>query len=313
MRLTPEQQDEVAGQRGETRPTRRATVPALEKMLYEPVPVLDHGFIRVVDYMGDDAAIVQAARVSYGRGTRRTSEDQGLINYLMRHRHTTPFEMCEIKYHVKLPIFVARQWIRHRMANVNEYSGRYSILDNEFYLPAPEHLAAQATTNRQGRGTLLDGAAAQHVLDLLREDAQRAYRGYVELLNEDTAGTPIDPSRPGLARELGRMNLSLNFYTQWYWKTDLHNLMHFLSLRADPHAQYEIRAYAEAMLGTLARWVPMTYAAFLEYRMNAALLSATGLSVIRRLLAGERVDQPSSGLSAREWRELMAILSRVSG
>ena len=313
MRLTPEQQDEVAGQRGETRPTRRATVPALENMLYEPVPVLDHGFIRVVDYMGDDAAIVQAARVSYGRGTRRTSEDQGLINYLMRHRHTTPFEMCEIKYHVKLPIFVARQWIRHRMANVNEYSGRYSILDNEFYLPAPEHLAAQATTNRQGRGTLLDGAAAQHVLDLLREDAQRAYRGYVELLNEDAAGTPIDPSRPGLARELGRMNLSLNFYTQWYWKTDLHNLMHFLSLRADPHAQYEIRAYAEAMLGTLARWVPMTYAAFLEYRMNAALLSATGLSVIRRLLAGERVDQPSSGLSAREWRELMAILSRVSG
>ena len=313
MRLTPEQQDEVAGQRGETRPTRRATVPALEKMLYEPVPVLDHGFIRVVDYMGDDAAIVQAARVSYGRGTRRTSEDQGLINYLMRHRHTTPFEMCEIKYHVKLPIFVARQWIRHRMANVNEYSGRYSILDNEFYLPAPEHLAAQATTNRQGRGTLLDGAAAQHVLDLLREDAQRAYRGYVELLNEDAAGTPIDPSRPGLARELGRMNLSLNFYTQWYWKTDLHNLMHFLSLRADPHAQYEIRAYAEAMLGTLARWVPMTYAAFLEYRMNAALFSATGLSVIRRLLAGERVDQPSSGLSAREWGELMAILSRVSG
>ena len=313
MRLTREHQDEVAGQRGETRPTRRATVPALEEMLYEPVPVLDHGFIRVVDYMGDDGAIVQAARVSYGRGTRRISEDQGLINYLMRHRHTTPFEMCEIKYHVKLPIFVARQWIRHRMANVNEYSGRYSILDNEFYIPAPEHLAAQATTNRQGRGTLLDGAAAQHVLDLLREDAERAYRGYVELLNEDAAGTPIDPSRPGLARELGRMNLSLNFYTQWYWKTDLHNLMHFLSLRADPHAQYEIRAYAEAMLGTLARWVPMTHAAFLEYRMNAALLSATGLSVIRRLLAGERVDQPSSGLSAREWRELMAILNRASG
>jgi len=313
MRLTPEQQDEVAGQRGETRPTRRATVPALEKMLYEPVPVLDHGFIRVVDYMGDDAAIVQAARVSYGRGTRRTSEDQGLINYLMRHRHTTPFEMCEIKYHVKLPIFVARQWIRHRMANVNEYSGRYSILDNEFYLPAPEHLAAQATTNRQGRGTLLDGAAAQHVLDLLREDAQRAYRGYVELLNEDAAGTRIDPSRPGLARELARMNLSLNFYTQWYWKTDLHNLMHFLSLRADPHAQYEIRAYAEAMLGTLARWVPMTHAAFLEYRLNASLVSASALGVIRRLLAGETVAPEASGLSRREWRELMAVLGRASG
>ena len=233
MRLTPEQQDEVAGQRGETRATRRATVPALEEILYEPLPVLDRGFIRVVDYMGDDAAIVQAARVSYGRGTRRTSEDQGLINYLMRHRHTTPFEMCEIKYHVKLPIFVARQWIRHRTANVNEYSARYSILDNEFYLPAPEHLAAQAAANRQGRGKVLEGDAAQRVLDLLRRDAERAYAGYTELLNEDGSGTPIDPTRPGLARELARMNLSLGFYTQWYWKTDLHNLMHFLSLRAD--------------------------------------------------------------------------------
>ena len=310
MRFMREQQNEVASQRGKTRPTRRATVPALEETLYEPIPVLDHGFIRVIDYMGDDEAIVQAARVSYGRGTRRTSEDQGLINYLMRHRHTTPFEMCEIKYHVKLPIFVARQWIRHRTANVNEYSGRYSILDHEFYIPAPEHLAAQATTNRQGRGTILEGAAAQHVLDLLREDAERAYRGYVELLNEDAAGTPIDPSRPGLARELARMNLSLNFYTQWYWKTDLHNLMHFLSLRADPHAQYEIRAYAEAMLGTLARWVPMTYAAFLEYRMNAALISATALAVIRRMLAGETVTPEASGLSRREWRELMQVLGR---
>jgi thymidylate synthase (FAD) len=313
MRLTPEQQDEVAGQRGETRPTRRATVPALEEMLYEPLPVLDRGFIRVVDYMGDDAAIVQAARVSYGRGTRRTSEDQGLINYLMRHRHTTPFEMCEIKYHVKLPIFVARQWIRHRTANVNEYSARYSILDNEFYLPALEHLAAQAVTNRQGREKLLDGVAAQRVLDLLRRDAERAYAGYTELLNVDDSGKPIDPTRPGLARELARMNLSLGFYTQWYWKTDLHNLMHFLSLRADRHAQYEIRAYAEAMLGTLARWVPMTHAAFLEYRMNAALISAGGLAVIRRLLAGETVVQPESGLSGREWRELMALLGRASG
>jgi thymidylate synthase (FAD) len=313
MRLTWEQQDEVAGQRGETRPTRRATVPALEETLYEPVPVLDHGFIRVIDYMGDDEAIVQAARVSYGRGTRRTSEDQGLINYLMRHRHTTPFEMCEIKYHVKLPIFVARQWIRHRTANVNEYSGRYSVLDNEFYIPAPEHLAAQAMTNRQGRGTLLEGAAAQHVLDLLQEEAERAYRGYADLLNEDATGAAIDPSRPGLARELARMNLSLNFYTQWYWKTDLHNLMHFLTLRGDLHAQYEIRAYAEAMLGTLARWVPMTHAAFLEYRLNAALVSASALGVIRRLLAGETVAPEASGLSQREWRELMAVLGRASG
>jgi len=310
MRLTPKQQDEVAAQRSETCQTLRATVPALEEILYEPLPVLDHGFVRVIDYMGDDAAIVQAARVSYGRGTRKVSEDRGLINYLMRHRHTTPFEMCEIKYHVKLPIFVARQWVRHRTANVNEYSARYSILDKEFYIPAPEHLAVQATTNRQGRGAAIDGEAAKRALDLLRRDAEAAYAGYAALLNEDPSGAPIDPGRPSLARELARINLSLGFYTQWYWKTDLHNLLHFLSLRADPHAQYEIRAYAEVMLDTLKRWVPMTYAAFLEYRMNAALISATGLMVIRRMIAGEPVDQLSSGLSPREWRELMAALER---
>ncbi len=288
-------------------------MPALEEILYEALPVLDHGFVRVIDYMGDDGAIVQAARVSYGRGTRRVSEDRGLINYLMRHRHTTPFEMCEIKYHVKLPIFVARQWIRHRTANVNEYSARYSILDNEFYIPSPEHLAAQSAANRQGRDQIIEGEAARRVLDLLRDDAERAYAGYAELLNEDETGTPRDPSWPGLARELARMNLSLNFYTQWYWKTDLHNLLHFLSLRADPHAQYEIRAYAETMLETVKRWVPLAHAAFLEYRLNAATISAIGLAVLRRMLAGEKVDQPSSGLSPREWRELMAVLGREKG
>jgi thymidylate synthase (FAD) len=308
MRLTPEQRDDITTQEANSNRTRRATVRALEEILYKPLAVLDHGFVRVVDYMGDDAAIVQAARVSYGRGTRKTSEDQSLINYLMRHRHTTPFEMCEIKYHVKLPIFVARQWIRHRTANVNEYSARYSILDKEFYVPAPEHLAAQTTTNRQGRGAVIEGEAAQWVLDLLRRDAEHAYAGYTRLLNQDASGLPVDPERPGLARELARINLTLGYYTQWYWKTDLHNLMHFLSLRADPHAQYEIRAYAEVMLGILERWVPIAHAAFLEYRMNAAVISATGLSVIRRLLAGQQVSQASSGLSAREWRELMTVL-----
>jgi thymidylate synthase (FAD) len=311
MPLTSEQQEEIAAERAATRPTRRATVAALEEILYAPLPVLDHGFVRVLDYMGDDGAIVQAARVSYGRGTRRVNEDRGLINYLMRHRHTTPFEMCEIKYHVKLPIFVARQWIRHRTANVNEYSARYSILDNEFYIPEPHHLAMQATVNRQGRGAVIEGEAAQRVLDLLRADSERAYAGYSELLNEDGSGAPVDPARPWIARELARMNLSLNFYTQWYWKIDLHNLLHFLSLRADPHAQYEIRAYAEAMLQTVQRWVPIAYEAFLEYRMNSALVSATGLAVIRRLLAGEAVDQAASGLSMREWRELMAMLGRA--
>jgi len=244
MRLTEDQTAEIAALRAQNAPTVRPTVPALEALLYQAIPVLDHGFIRVIDYMGDDAAIVQAARVSYGKGTRRVSEDAGLIRYLMRHRHSTPFEMCEIKYHVKLPIFIARQWIRHRTANVNEYSARYSILDREFYIPAPEHLAAQSAVNRQGRGDVLDGAEAAHVLDLLREDATRTYDHYAEMLNEDEAGAARDPSRQGLARELARMNLTLNTYTQWYWKTDLHNLFHFLSLRADAHAQYEIRAYA---------------------------------------------------------------------
>jgi len=308
--LTSQQAEEIAQARAQRHETRRPTVPALEEVLYTAMPVLDHGFVRVVDYMGDDGAVVQAARVSYGRGTRKVSEDAGLIKYLMRHWHSTPFEMCEIKYHVKLPIFVARQWIRHRTANVNEYSARYSILDREFYIPTPEHLAAQSSVNRQGRGEVLTGDEAARVLDLLREDAGRAYDHYEEMLNVREDGTPIDPDRRGLARELARMNLTLNTYTQWYWKTDLHNLMHFLRLRADPHAQYEIRAYAEVMIDTLARWVPLTFEAFKEYRLGAVSLSATGLAVVKRMLAGEAVTAESSGLSKREWTELMTALDR---
>ncbi len=310
MPLTQDQKTEIERQRAETQPTRRATVPALEEILYQPVPVLDHGFVRVIDYMGDDAAVVQAARVSYGKGTKRVSEDRGLIQYLMRHRHTTPFEMCEIKFHVKLPIFVARQWIRHRTANVNEYSARYSILDKEFYIPAPDQLAAQSVKNRQGRGDLLEGEEAARVLELLRRDAETAYASYAEMLNEDEAGAVTDGKRQGLARELARMNLTLNFYTQWYWKTDLYNLMNFLSLRADAHAQYEIRVYAEAMLGMLARWVPMTAEAFNQYRMGGAHLSEKGLDVVKRLIGGEAVTQADSGLSKREWAELMEALGR---
>ncbi len=311
MRLTAEQQTEIDAQRDAAAPTRRATVPALEEMLYCALPVLDHGFVRVIDYMGDDGAVVQAARVSYGRGTRRVSEDAGLIRYLMRHRHSTPFEMCEIKYHVKLPIFVARQWIRHRMANVNEYSARYSILDREFYIPEPEHLAAQSSSNRQGRGAVLEGEEAAAVLDMLRHDAALTYDHYAHMLNEGADGTAVDPARQGLARELARMNLTLNTYTQWYWKADLHNLLGFLSLRADSHAQFEIRAYADAMLGTVRAWVPATFEAFQDYRMGAATLSAQMLAVVRRMLAGEGVDQPGSGLSKREWTELLEILGRA--
>jgi thymidylate synthase (FAD) len=310
MPLTPEQQAEIDRQRAETQPTRRAVSPGLEEILYQAIPVLDHGFVRVIDYMGDDAAVVQAARVSYGKGTKKVNEDRGLIHYLLRHRHTTPFEMCEIKYHVKLPIFVARQWIRHRTANVNEYSARYSILDNEFYVPAPEQLAAQSSTNRQGRGDVLPPDQAARVLDLLRRDAAEAYRGYVEMLNEDDAGKVIDEKRTGLARELARMNLSLNFYTQWYWKIDLHNLLNFLSLRADAHAQYEIRVYAEAMIATLEKWVPITAEAFRQYRLGGAHLSANALAVVKKLLAGEKVTQESSGLSKREWTELMRVLEK---
>jgi thymidylate synthase (FAD) len=310
MRLTEQQAAEIETARAQRAETARPTVAALEAMLFEATPVLDHGFVRVIDYMGDDSAIVQAARVSYGRGTRRVSEDAGLIRYLMRHRHSTPFEMCEIKYHVKLPIFVARQWIRHRTANVNEYSARYSILDREFYLPAPEHLAAQSVANRQGRGDVLAGEEAALVLDMLREDAIRCYDHYADMLNEDEAGAPRDPARQGLARELARMNLTLNTYTQWYWKIDLYNLFHFLSLRADAHAQYEIRVYAEAMLRSVAAWVPVAHQAFLDYRLGAVTLSAQMLTAVKRMLAGEKVDQANSGLNRREWAELMAALGK---
>ena len=310
MALTPEQIAEVAEAASHRMPTARPVVPALEAMLAQAIPVLDHGFIRVVDYMGDDAAVVQSARVSYGRGTKAANEDRGLIRYLMRHRHSTPFEMCEIKYHIKLPIFIARQWIRHRTANVNEYSARYSVLDREFYVPQPEQLAAQSSDNRQGRGAVLQGAEAERVLRLLRDDATQTYDHYLEMLNEDEAGQPRDAARSGLARELARMNLTLNTYTQWYWKTDVHNLLHFLSLRADGHAQYEIRVYAEAMLKTVQAWVPHCYEAFADYRMGAVTMSSQMLSIVRRMLAGEVVEQAGSGLSKREWRELMETLGR---
>ena len=304
-RLSPVMLAEIEALRARTHDTRRTTVPDMEDILHVPFPVLDHGFVRIVDYMGDDGAVVQAARVSYGRGTRQVREDRGLIRYLMRHRHTTPFEMCEIKVHVKLPIFVARQWIRHRTANVNEYSARYSVLDREFYIPAPEHLAAQSSDNRQGRGLVLEGEEAAEVLDILSADATRCHENYERMLESDnTDAKDGEAGRRGLARELARMNLTLNTYTQWYWKVDLHNLMHFLSLRADPHAQYEIRVYAEVLLDLMARWVPIVHEAFEDYRRGGIFLSRPAAEVLRRHLSGEAVAQADSGLSPREWREL---------
>jgi thymidylate synthase (FAD) len=305
MPLTPDQLAEIEAARATPRPTLRAVSEGMEAHLYRAHEVLDHGFIRVIDYMGDDAAIVQAARVSYGAGTKHVSNDEGLIRYLMRHWHSTPFEMCEIKLHVKLPVFVARQWIRHRTANVNEYSARYSILDREFYIPAPEHLAAQSTVNNQGRGEVLTGDEAARVLEMLKSDAGRAYDHYQAMLSQD--------GQQGLARELARMNLTLNAYTQWYWKTDLHNLFHFLSLRADAHAQYEIRVYAEAMMEAVEAWVPIAAGAFKDYRLGAVTFSAQMLAILRRMVAGEAVAQEGSGLSKREWRELMDALGRADG
>ncbi len=336
MSITPEQQAEIDALREERHETRRATVPAVEEILYQPIDVLDHGFVRVVDYMGDDAAIVQAARVSYGRGTKRTRDDQGLINYLMRNAHTSPFEMCEIKLHVKLPIFVARQWIRHRMANVNEYSARYSVLDREFYIPRGEQLAIQSATNNQGRGTTGAGeqlalgsvpvpqaaserrparrrktraeqvaemqraeatrVEAQRFQEPMTADAQRSFDQYDRLLDD------------GLTRELARIGLPLSTYTQWYWKTDLHNLLHFLALRGDAHAQWEIQEYARVVLDIVERWVPLTANAFHRYRVGGARLSAEGLSAVKRMLAGEEIDPAELEMSPREWRELKETL-----
>jgi thymidylate synthase (FAD) len=299
MPLTPDQIAEIEALRATPRPTLRAVSEGMEAHLYKAHEVLDHGFVRVIDYMGNDAAIVQAARVSYGAGTKKVNDDSGLIRYLMRHWHSTPFEMCELKLHVKLPIFVARQWIRHRTANVNEYSARYSIMDREFYIPEPQHLAAQSTVNNQGRGAVLEGAEAARVLEILKSDAARSYDHYEAMLCQD--------GQQGLARELARMNLPANIYTQWYWKVDLHNLFHFLRLRADAHAQYEIRIYAEAIAKVVADWVPVAYGAFEDYRMGGTTLSAKAMAVLKRRLAGETVTQEESGMSKGEWREFVEV------
>ena len=288
--------------------TLRPISKSLEKMLFKPLKVLDKGFIRVVDYMGNDDSIVQAARVSYGKGTKKKSQDEGLIRYLLRHRHTTPFEMCEIKLHVKLPIFIARQWIRHRTANVNEYSARYSILEDEFYIPKTENLAMQSSTNKQGREGEINLTLAKKIISILNEDSKRCYDNYTWMLNEKD-GKNFDNNRSSLSRELARINLTLNTYTEWYWKVDLHNFMHFLALRADKHSQYEIRAYAEILLKILKSWVPVTFKAFCSYRLNSAELSQEALEVIKKLIKGNKVKFSDTNLSKREWEELNFLIN----
>ena len=304
MAVNKDQLSEIEELRHSKSETLRSTVPELENILYQPFEVLDHGFVRVIDYMGDDSAIVQSARVSYGKGTKQISNDKGLIKYLMRHRHSTPFEMCEIKFHIKLPIFIARQWIRHRTANVNEYSARYSILDKEFYIPSMENVAAQSTINNQGRGEVLSSDEAAEVISILKKDAEQTYANYETLLNENPDGESIDSSKPGVARELARMNLTLNTYTQWYWKIDLNNLLHFLALRADAHAQYEIRVYADIMMDIVKKWVPIAADAFEDYRIGGTEVSAKEINLLKKLLKGEKVLFEDEGISKREWSEL---------
>jgi thymidylate synthase (FAD) len=308
--LSDEHISEINSLRENSNTTIRPVADGIEKILYQVFPVLDHGFIRVVDYMGDDQAVVQAARVSYGKGTTRVSEDRGLIRYLMRHRHSTPFEMCEIKLHVKLPMFIARQWIRHRTASINEYSARYSVLDKEFYIPNTKDLAVQSKSNRQGRGEVLSKNDSKEALEMLKRDAEKCFETYEYLLNEKSNGNIIDKNRDGLARELARINLTLNTYTQWYWKTNLHNLMNFIYLRADSHAQYEIRAYANIIYEIMKAWVPITAEAFNSYRSGSVELSSEAMSVIKLMIAGNKIDQKSSGLSLREWNELMHNLDK---
>lgn len=285
--------------------TFRPVAEGMERHLDVYHPVLDHGFIAVKDYMGDDLSVLQMARMSYGKGTKSTADDRALLRYLMRHLHTSPFEGCVIKLHVKLPIFVMRQWVRHRTASLNEYSARYSIMPDEFYLPEAAHLAVQSTDNKQGRGETLTQEQAAEVLRLLRDDAQRSFATYHQLLNADEDGRTIDPDSQGIARELARIGLPVSAYTQMYWQTNLHNLMHFLRLRADAHAQYEIRVFAGKILEIMADWVPVTTEAFRDYQLEAGRLSRMELALVKDMLAGKAsiADAEAYGLSKREIRE----------
>lgn len=333
--LTEEQQKSISGRRQQRGETSRNLSIGLERWLHDPLAVLDHGFVRVVDYMGNDSSIVEAARISYGSGTTKKSDDQKLINYLLKHKHTTPFEMCEIKLHCKMPIFVARQWVRHRTASINEYSARYSVLDNEFYIPEVEVIQEQSKSNKQGREEAISIDDANLVRQLLRQDCLSAYHDYQVLLGnkeEEDGSTLLTPTGlsgdmnnivattlkyssneegnkykfTGIARELARMVLPVNLYTQWYWKINLHNLMHFLKLRMDPHAQYEIRQYAEIIHFFMKQWVPLASEAFDNYSSGSVTLSQKQVNFIKDMKSGE--DVKPEYLSEREYQEVLNLL-----
>ena len=273
----------------------RLSVAAADAILDKEYRVLDKGFVRLVDYMGGDERIVQSARVSYAKGTKSVREDRGLIDYLMAHRHTSPFEQVVLLFHCKLPIFVARQWIRHRTARVNEISGRYSILEDEFYLPPQEQVRLQSKDNRQGRSSEeIPQALRQRVLDILLHGQEKAYDEYQELLGDD------------MARELARIHLPLSLYTQWYWQIDLHNLFHFLQLRMDYHAQWEIRQYADVMAEMTKAVAPIAYAAFEKHVLNAVRFSGREIKALARVMEGQ--PHGLKGIHATEFeRKLQRI------
>lgn len=282
--------------------SQRPNSPELDSLLHKKFPVLDHGFVTLRDYMGNDKSIEEAARISYGGGTRKVSETRGLLRYLLRNKHTSPFEMCEIQLHVKMPIFVARQWVRHRTANINEYSGRYSVMDKDFYMPSCENIQKQSKDNKQGRGGALTEEQAKRVQGLLSIDAERSYKQYEALLDLD------------LARELARMNLSVNFYTQWIWKIDLHNLLHFLNLRLDPHAQYEIRVYAETIYNELVKpWVPLTAEAFEDYTLGAETFSKQEMGYLRHVVSGQFPEGSDTSFLEKDLEEHDGLSKREVG
>lgn len=289
--------------------TYRVTVDAIEEIIHQVIPVLDHGFIKVIDYMGGDSSITQAARVSYGKSTTIVQLDKDLISHLMKNEHTSPFEMCEIKMHIKMPIFVARQWLRHRTASINEYSARYSILDKEFYVPEYECVIERSVKNsRHKESEMLGQKEAERMLQILKADSAMCYEHYCEMLNiDENTGKSLNNHGNSAIREIARTNLPLNCYTQMYWKINLHNLLHFLKLRTNVHAQFEIREYADRILGIVKKWVPHVYDAFLNYQLNSYKLSGEGVKIVRDFMNGRKKKMEDYGVSAREWAEITNV------
>lgn len=291
--------------------TLRPINPGAEEWLGVVIPILDHGFVYLNDYQGSDGSIEQAARVSYGEGTRKTSETRGLLRYLMRNEHTSPFEMVEFQFHAKMPIFVARQWVRHRTASLNEYSARYSVVKDEFYIPEPDVISVQSTDNKQGRGGAVDSKIAEEVKFKLSNFYTEANNLYKWLLSEENEG-------PGIARELARIPLPVASYTEWYWKVDLHNLFHFLKLRMDPHAQLEIREYANAMAEIVKDSVPLSWEAFEDYQLNATRLTRPEKEVLVDMLSRRKVKfsleeiyATANGISLKNKREIEEFVIKV--